>query len=946
MAPQMPKVFPALSKPNSGLSLLIKASSSRKHRGSASQETVQHSRLTLPSFFHGSVTPSSGRWRGFAYLTALVLVLVLTDFASATVSVPVVIAAAGSSSSDSSSSSAVVEKNDPLEESRITEPFVEVTTDKVLGSKERDSSGGKHSKTFPILGDVILPAKKDQLPTTTSNFITKASLDLLTKRLLASKTKSSQQFLNKLKKKKSENLKASSNSKQAGESNSAKSMVGGVDEFGSSIEYVYEDYQDPDEGQLEIKTESPPLPDLEPIYKGCPVFENGELTGLRPHGATWSEGDDQCEVCECKDGEQRCYYHYCNGPKLGFITPPSAETPTADGEAPNTERIPGHTEGELGTRSTGSVQSNTEQGIVKLENNDTLPGSYNKETLLEHFEETTARQDHLDERTEGNDFEEESSGRPPWSFSDDEDAYYDYDDHDNHINNIGLPSKVDTSSSRKINHLEENSAVHQNHVVFLDDNDPLETFDPLDTFEAVVDSRRLNLGKDSANPASADVAHHINPKTGLEIPDCDTDCSKSCPYGYKITPSSGCPSCKCLKCYPLQNCRLHCPSGFTTDPMGCPVCICSLDTDLRNDNDFGRVHHTLGGIKDTHKVANLTNSSNNHIDNNNNSVVSSLPVHHNDVTYDRTDTTTNNNNNNHHHAKNVDPHNHFYDNAFNILKADELSILRDDDTNNDNNRHGLGPAYRPEVDYTTISSLDGEIYDVDYTVEGRKHESKEGDDLSTTVGWEEVERRHDQEDHGGTGTVHDEEDCNHTAPPVCQDPSGDRHRVGASWRRDPCTVCRCYARGYAECTVTQCHAHGSTRDCGPPPPGECCPRCDGQRRPGSHPNRTPIPAPSPPLQHSGGVPPIVEDSRTDGGDAVKEPVRSDLSSICIVVIGLVSSGSLVACLAIHYWRRYHSAKYEIAGSITAEEAQKLRPVKVNCSDDVTAATPLKPAKCV
>lgn len=73
----------------------------------------------------------------------------------------------------------------------------------------------------------------------------------------------------------------------------------------------------------------------------------------------------------------------------------------------------------------------------------------------------------------------------------------------------------------------------------------------------------------------------------------------------------------------------------------------------------------------------------------------------------------------------MDPHNHFYDNAFDILNADELSILRDGDTASDGDGRR---SQLPAVDH---------FYDEDEDEDDNAGAG--GEDLTTTVDWQEVE---------------------------------------------------------------------------------------------------------------------------------------------------------------------------------------------------------------
>ena len=189
----------------------------------------------------------------------------------------------------------------------------------------------------------------------------------------------------------------------------------------------------------------------------------------------------------------------------------------------------------------------------------------------------------------------------------------------------------------------------------------------------------------------------------------------------------------------------------------------------RRGGDFGRVHHTLDGITHTHRS---------HGDDDDTYESNKTDArHHNDVLYD--DDTFNNV---HHHDgdistnskrktdKNVDPHNHFYDNAFEILKADELSILRDEDlsiNNNNNNNNINGDKVTTTTSSSTTkhhhhedSSLD-HFYDVDYSV-GDLDDSDESDDITTTVTWQEVEDNTNRNSDGDDHNHHrNSDDCHH-----------------------------------------------------------------------------------------------------------------------------------------------------------------------------------------
>ncbi|XP_037788086.1 cysteine-rich motor neuron 1 protein-like isoform X1 [Penaeus monodon] len=58
------------------------------------------------------------------------------------------------------------------------------------------------------------------------------------------------------------------------------------------------------------------------------MYVLGELQGMRRHGEQWLNDGSECEFCECTDGQERCFFHYCNsGPKESYMTPPSAATP-------------------------------------------------------------------------------------------------------------------------------------------------------------------------------------------------------------------------------------------------------------------------------------------------------------------------------------------------------------------------------------------------------------------------------------------------------------------------------------------------------------------------------------------------------------------------------------------------------------------------------------------
>ncbi|XP_042860561.1 uncharacterized protein LOC122246212 isoform X2 [Penaeus japonicus] len=58
------------------------------------------------------------------------------------------------------------------------------------------------------------------------------------------------------------------------------------------------------------------------------MYVLGELQGMRRHGEQWLNDGSECEFCECTDGLERCFFHYCNsGPKESYMTPPSAATP-------------------------------------------------------------------------------------------------------------------------------------------------------------------------------------------------------------------------------------------------------------------------------------------------------------------------------------------------------------------------------------------------------------------------------------------------------------------------------------------------------------------------------------------------------------------------------------------------------------------------------------------
>ncbi|CAL4117631.1 unnamed protein product, partial [Meganyctiphanes norvegica] len=67
----------------------------------------------------------------------------------------------------------------------------------------------------------------------------------------------------------------------------------------------------------------------------CPLYDQGELRGIKHHGDKWLNDGSDCEICTCFNGEKRCYYHYCNGLTEGYMTPPSVLGPLRPADQPH-----------------------------------------------------------------------------------------------------------------------------------------------------------------------------------------------------------------------------------------------------------------------------------------------------------------------------------------------------------------------------------------------------------------------------------------------------------------------------------------------------------------------------------------------------------------------------------------------------------------------------------
>lgn len=81
-----------------------------------------------------------------------------------------------------------------------------------------------------------------------------------------------------------------------------------------------------------VMTEAPPPrpAELRMSPKDCPVYVLGELRAIKKHGDTWMNDGNACELCECDEGAERCYYHYCNQQTEVVNNPPMGKPPLDD----------------------------------------------------------------------------------------------------------------------------------------------------------------------------------------------------------------------------------------------------------------------------------------------------------------------------------------------------------------------------------------------------------------------------------------------------------------------------------------------------------------------------------------------------------------------------------------------------------------------------------------
>lgn len=203
---------------------------------------------------------------------------------------------------------------------------------------------------------------------------------------------------------------------------------------------------------------------------------------------------------------------------MGFITPPSAETPTtSDGDE---ERHPAPQSSPSATAEDNNISEYNNFNAIS----DTKSESAQSRTNPKDIPRTLNTNEEVPEDTE-------SSGmQPPWLTDDDDEDSQDYDNSvDIYSNNIVKDVNKDTSNalvnSKKLKRLHDDTDARRNHVDFMDNYDStMESFDTFNKFEAIDANERdktdTEIAADSSPPAIA------RP--------CQADCGKSCPYGYKV----------------------------------------------------------------------------------------------------------------------------------------------------------------------------------------------------------------------------------------------------------------------------------------------------------------------------------------------------------------------------------------------------------------------------